>query len=313
MTKYFKMNSKKLQSKLSKQKSNNSTKKSSSSLRKTQSKPKTKSKLLKISIITPSYNQGHFIERTIKSIVTQAGIGKDFELEYIIMDGASTDNTVEIIKRYAKKYKFINWVSEKDKGQSDAINKGISKATGSIVTWLNSDDVYFPNALKTVAQFWKHNPNTQWAFGFCDIIDEHDKEILKNVTKYKNFWLKNYSYTYLLIENAISQPSTFFTKELFNKVAGVDVNNHRVMDYDLWLKMGKLSKPKLIKSYLTHFRRYDTSKSGSMYDKQFMDEYRAIKPFTKNPIIRGLHYINAKKIILAYKFLDWKKSRKKHN
>src|SRR5690606_21579969 len=178
------------------------------------SKPQTKPKLLKNSIITPSYNQGHFIERTIKSIVTQAGIGKDFELEYIIMDGASTDNTVEIIKRYAKKYKFINWVSEKDKGQSDAINKGMVKAKGSIVTWLNSDDVYFPNSLKTVAQFWKHNPKTQWAFGFCDIIDEHDKEILKNVTKYKNFWLKNYSYTHLLIENAISQPSTFFTKEL---------------------------------------------------------------------------------------------------
>ena len=125
-----------------------------------------KSKIMKISIITPSYNQAQFIERTILSVLNQ-----DYkDIEYIIMDGGSTDGTVEILKKYSD---HIIWKSEKDNGQSDAINKGLKMATGDIVAYLNSDDTYQPGAFKEVATFFEKNPDKKWVYGKCLIINEN--------------------------------------------------------------------------------------------------------------------------------------------
>lgn len=270
-----------------------------------------KKKLLKISIITPSFNQEEFIERTIKSIVSQHGQGEIFELEHIIMDGGSTDGSVAIIKKYAKKYSCIKWISKKDKGQSDAINKGMQLATGDVAAWLNSDDEYTQGALKKVAKLFLKYPKLQWTYGLCDIVNENDTEIMKFPTAYKNFFAKRYSYSWLLIENFISQPATFWRRQFFLDVGMCDVKDHNVMDYDLWLRMGKRSKPRPIKSYLAHFRRYETSKSGSQYKKQFTMEYKASKKYTKNVMLHFLHWLNAKKIIFAYSFLDFLKRSKK--
>ena len=164
----------------------------------------------KISIVMPSYNTVDYIERSIRSVVEQ-----DYKnIELFIKDGGSTDGTVEIIKHYADKYpKLIRWVSDNDKGQTNAINIGMRRVNGDILTYLNSDDIYKKGALKEVAEFFLKNPKIMWAYGKADIIDWDDKIIRRWITAYKNFWLRGYSYTTLLILNYISQMACFWRKE----------------------------------------------------------------------------------------------------
>ena len=125
--------------------------------------------MVKISIITPSLNQGEYIERTILSVLNQKG---NFQLEYIIIDGVSTDNTLDIIKKYQDS---LTWVSEKDRGQSDAINKGFNMASGDLFAWLNSDDTYEENALSEVAERYREY-RFKWCFGDCRKIIEDELE-----------------------------------------------------------------------------------------------------------------------------------------
>jgi glycosyltransferase involved in cell wall biosynthesis len=253
---------------------------------------------MKISIVTPSYNQAEFIERTIQSVLNQ-----DYpEIEYIIMDGGSTDGSLEIIKKYSDK---LIWKSEKDHGQSDAINKGLKLATGDIVAFLNSDDTYEPGALSKVAGYFQQNPNVKWAYGKCKIIDENNTEIRKPITFYKNLLLKNYSYKKLLSENFISQPATFWKKELHSEIGYINEDEHFCMDYEFWLRIGKKYPAGVINSYLANFRYYANSKSGSVNKKQFQDELRIAKKFGKNHNFSlALHKLNYFKITSIYYVLN---------
>ncbi len=231
---------------------------------------------MKISIITPSFNQAQYIEQTIQSVLSQKG---DFHLEYIIIDGGSTDATLDILKKYTGK---ISWTSEKDRGQSDAINKGFKKATGDIIGWLNSDDLYEPDTLNNVARFFKKNPAVKWVYGKCRIIDEKNREIRRGVTFYKNLLLRKYSYNKLLAENFISQPAVFFRREILDDIGYLDLNQHIVMDYDFWLRIGKKHPAGVINKYLASFRWYTDSKSGSLYKRQFRDEFNVAKNMPPN-------------------------------
>jgi glycosyltransferase involved in cell wall biosynthesis len=253
---------------------------------------------LKISIITPSYNQAKYIERTIKSILNQ-----DYkDVEYIIIDGGSTDGTLDIIKNYQSR---IIWVSEMDNGQSNAINKGLRLATGEIITFINSDDTYEPNSFKEVINFFENNPDKKWVYGKCRIISENDKEIRKPITFYKNLLLKNYSYSKLLSENFISQPATFWRKDIINEIGYLNENEYFCMDYEFWLRIGEKYDPGVIDEYLANFRLHTMSKSGSNNKKQFQDELRLAKKFgTKHPISVFLHKLNYFKIIWIYKLLQ---------
>ena len=269
--------------------------------------PQPNSKPMKISIITPSYNQAQFIERTIQSILNQ----NYPNLEYIVMDGGSNDGTVEILKRYSKQ---ITWKSEKDSGQSDAINKRLRAATGDIVAFLNSDDTYEPGALAKVAEFFAKNPEIKWAYGKCRIVNENDLEIRKPITWYKNFLLKKYSYRKLLAENFISQPATFWRRELLDEIGYIDEKEHYTMDYEYWLRIGQKYPAGVIDAYLADFRMYDESKSGSLANPQFIDELRIAKKYSKGarlPIF--LHKINYFKIIWIYKLMALARQRKSHS
>jgi len=253
---------------------------------------------MKISIITPSFNQVRFIERTIRSVLEQ----NYSDLEYIVMDGGSTDGTLEILKKYSSR---IIWNSEKDSGQSAAINKGLRLATGEIVAYLNSDDAYEPGALRKVADFFKNNPDQTWVYGKCKIIDENDREIRKLITCYKNSLLKRYSYKKLLAENFISQPATFWRKELLDEIGYFSEEENFCMDYEFWLRLGEKYEAGIIDEYLANFRYYATSKSGNVNKKQFQDELRLAKKYGKDyPRSIVLHQINYYKITLIYKILN---------
>jgi len=182
------------------------------------------SPLPKISIVTPSYNQGQFIEETIRSVLLQGYPN----LEYIIIDGGSTDNSVEIIKKYEKW--LTCWVSEPDKGQSDAINKGWRKSTGEILAWLNSDDLYLPDTLNIVAEYFSKNPKSLMIYGNCKLINKRGEEI----EVLGGFSFDAYR---LLTFNYIPQPSLFLRKGAFERVKLLDIDLHYIMDWDLLLRL----------------------------------------------------------------------------
>ena len=253
---------------------------------------------MRISIITPSYNQARFIERTIQSVLSQDYL----DLEYIVMDGGSTDGTIEILKKYEDR---MVWKSEKDNGQSDAINKGLKMATGDIVAYLNSDDTYEPETFKKVADFFQNNHDKKWVTGKCKIIDENDKEIRKPITFYKNLFLKKFSYFKLLSENFISQPATFWKRELVDEIGYLNEEEHFCMDYEYWLRIGQKYPAGIINSYLANFRYHENSKSGGVNKKQFQDELRIAKKYNDGKMLPiALHKINYWKIVVIYKLLN---------
>ena len=131
---------------------------------------------MRITVVTPSYNQARFLERTLRCIHEQQG---DFELEHWVIDGGSTDGTVEMLEQWKDK---LQYVSEPDRGQSHALNKGLALATGDIICWLNSDDLLLPGALAKVADYFRSHAQVRWAYGRGITIDEHDREIRRPVT-----------------------------------------------------------------------------------------------------------------------------------
>lgn len=218
----------------------------------------------KISIITPSYNQGKYIRDTILSVLNQ-----DYDnFEHIIIDGGSTDNTVEILKQY----KHLKWISEKDRGPVDAIEKGFKMSTGEIVTWLNSDDYFEKNIFGDLLNQFE-DEKTKIVVGNMILINT-EKEIL-----YINDIKENYNLNYLIRVNSdiIKQPSTFFLKDLFYEVEGFDASLKLVWDYDLFLKMFKVSKPKIINKAYAYQRIYPTTLSRSFSRKQAVEIYKVSK------------------------------------
>lgn len=226
---------------------------------------------MKISIITPSFNHAQFIERTIQSVIAQTG---DFEIEHLVFDGGSTDGSIDILRRYES---HLLWVSEKDRGQSHAINKGLQRATGDIVCWLNSDDVFCPGALQRVVQAFAANPTIEWVHGRCKMIDEHDHEIRRWISAYKHWRCRAYSYAGLVSENFISQMTVFWRRRVHERIGWLDESLRWAFDYDLWLRLGKLGDPLYIEHDQACFRWYTTSKSGGGFRGQFDEDYAVAK------------------------------------
>lgn len=253
---------------------------------------------MKISVITTNYNTDKYLERTIKSVLGQKG---DFELEYIITDGGSTDGSIDIIKKYEGKLKYI---SEKDSGQSNGINKGLKMATGDIVAFLNSDDVYTEGTLDKVVKYFEENPHCMWLTGYCRIIDENDKEIRNYVTKYKNKKLTKFTSEQLLIENVISQPATFWRRKLHDEFGYIDESLHFSMDQDLWARFSSKYELHLIKEYLAEFRFTSDTKTGSSIDKTLKESRDIARRYTESNKILFLQRLSNLKRIVSYKFLN---------
>lgn len=204
----------------------------------------------KISIITPSYNQANFLESTIHSVKKQ----NYDNYEHIIIDGGSTDGSVEIIEKYESYLTY--WESVRDKGQSDAINKGISKSSGDLICWLNSDDLLFDGALEKIAIAFNQFNDASLIYGSGVKTDHTGKIIIKKIEAQK------YSRDKLRKRLYFLQPSMVFKRKIFEKIGGLNINSHYGMDWELALKISKIGKIYHIPHYIGKLRRHENAKTN---------------------------------------------------
>ena len=224
-----------------------------------------------VSIITPSYNQGNYIERTIKSVQMQ-----DYQnIEHIVVDGGSSDNTIGILKKYPN----LRWISEKDSGQSNAINKGFRLAKGEIVGWLNSDDTYREDAVSAAVNYLAEHPDVGMVYSRVNIVDENDKKIRDGfIFPYNQFIQLN-------MDNCIPQPSIFFRRSILSEIGYLDESLHYVMDYEFWLRMGRKKKIAMIPGIGANFRIAKGTKTNEKYN-EFYNELLKV-----NRLYGGIPYL----------------------
>ena len=242
----------------------------------------------KFSIITPSLNQGRFIRDTIESVLSQNYLN----FEHIIIDGGSNDDTINILKEYS----HLKWISEKDNGPSNAINKGFKMASGDIFNWLNSDDYYDKNVFQTVDKFFSENNTVNLLFGNLTIVDIKGKVLFKDKThKITKNYLVNIS------ADVVRQPCSFFTSDLFKKVGGLDEDLSLVFDYDLFLRMLDFTKSDYINMNLAFYREYPATLTRKNISKQAKEIFKVSRKHGGN-IISKLNYTNMKKILFPSKY-----------
>ena len=236
--------------------------------------------MLKISIITPSFNQGKYIEDTIRSIS-----GQGYEnFEHIVVDGGSTDNTIEVLK----KNDHLKWVSEKDRGQTHAINKGLDMATGDILNYLNSDDMLSPGSLMKVNDYFRENSGTDLVYGNCTMVDDKGKEI--KLRRSEDFDLQRFLY---LGYSYIQQPTVFFRRGVFEEIGYFDEGLDFVMDYDYWIRTAIKNKElKYLDTELALMRIHGEAKTVSANKDMFKEAFKTSKKYGGSKIPRYyFHYI----------------------
>ncbi len=215
-----------------------------------------------VSIVTPSYNQAHFIEETIHSVLAQ-----DYpRIEYLIVDGGSTDGSVDIIKKYADRLSW--WVSEKDKGHADALNKGFAHASGEILAWLNSDDTYYPGAVAEAVAYLQGHPEVGMVYGDADLTDDSGRVIGR-------FASRQTDYRRLLRGSVhIPQATTFFRSELWRQVGPLDLSLFFAFDYNFWVQLSKISRLQYLPHLWATFRLHHEGKSVRFDDRCYPDMLR---------------------------------------
>lgn len=241
--------------------------------------------LPRITIITPSYNQAATLPATIASVLGQGYP----DLEYLVIDGGSTDGTLEILKGYGSS---LQWLSEKDHGQAEAINKGLRAASGDVLAFLNSDDVYEPGALLTVGRYFAAHPQAQWLTGRCNILDRSGRIIRPFVSVYKNAWLALNWPAALYVLNFISQPATFWQRRLTAQVGYLDETLYYTLDYEYWLRLQRAARLHVLKDTLAGFRYYASSKSGACHQARFQEQYEVACRYHPSRLTLSLHRLH---------------------
>lgn len=236
---------------------------------------------LSFSVITPSYCQGQFIERTIQSVLSQQEEGID--IEYIVCDGGSQDDTLEVLKKYEQSLK---WISEADGGQADAVNKGIRLTSGEIIAWINSDDIYYPGAFRAVQEIFATRPEVQVVYGNANHIDAFDQVIEPYPTE-------DWNYPRLKDICFICQPATFFRRQVVEQYGDLDASLKFCMDYELWLRYGSHLDFVRIHQLLAGSRLYDTNKTlGQRVPVHYEINEMMVKKFRLSPEKWVLAYVS---------------------
>jgi glycosyltransferase involved in cell wall biosynthesis len=248
-----------------------------------------------VSIITPSFNQSRYLEATIRSVLAQ-----DYpRIEYGIVDGASTDGTVDLIKKYEGRIGW--WVSEQDKGQTDAINKGFALATGDILAWINSDDTYEPGAVSAAVRYLQEHSEVGMVYGDCNFINESGRVIGKFNSAQTSLRLLRRGYVH------IPQQTMFFRAELWRQVGPLDPSFYFAMDYDLWTRLAARRQLKYVPQTWANFRLHTTGKTiladDHCWPEMLRVHYRDGGSFFS--IINAKYYL--RKLIAP--FLNWRRRR----
>lgn len=227
---------------------------------------------MKFTIVTPNYNGERFLSQTIESVLAQRS--EQITVEYIIVDGGSTDRSIDIINAYKAQIDHI--IVEADDGPASAINKGLERASGDVVAWLNSDDCYHPGTLMRVAEAFATHQQCALAFGSCRIINEYGKEIRQAITRFKELFFPFSSRFAIQSINYISQPAMFFSRQALNLAGPLKTDMKAAWDYDFILRLWKHGGAKRIKGRpLADFRWHASSISGQTFKIQFAEEYHA--------------------------------------
>ena len=213
----------------------------------------------KVSIITPSYNQGHFLEESMRSVLAQ-----DYpNIEYIVVDGGSKDNSVEVIRQYQDRLAW--WVSEKDHGHADALNKGFAHASGEILAWLNSDDIYHPGAVREAVEYLQAHPEVGMVYADANLIDNDGRFITQ-------FAARQTSYEGMLRGSVhIPQATSFFRASVWQQVGPLSLTLFFAFDYDFWVKVAKVSQVRYLPRLWADFRIHESGKSVVNDDRCYPD------------------------------------------
>ncbi|MCX8063497.1 MAG: glycosyltransferase [Anaerolineales bacterium] len=228
-----------------------------------------------VSIITPSYNQAAYLEQTIQSVIYQPGLGEVFDLEYLIVDGNSTDGSQAIIQKYQSHLAW--WVSEKDRGQAEAINKGLRRAKGEIVAWLNSDDLYLPGAIAQAVHILLGDPSLGMVYGDAIAIDEQSQPI--NRWSFGSWGLMEF-----LRFRIICQPAVFLRRSVVEEVGYVDESYHCMLDHQLWIRVAAHSPVQHVPSIWAAARQHSQAKNMAFATRfseeiQLLYEWALTQPF----------------------------------
>ncbi len=238
----------------------------------------------KISIVTPSFNQGKFIEETIRSVICQ-----DYpNIEYIIIDGGSSDNTINIIQKYEKQ--ILYWISESDGGQTDAINKGLKKASGDILAYLNSDDIYTPNTFQIVIDFLNTHPHVDMIYGDIIHINEYSEFICLRKTG------KIFLEKYLSCHVHLPQPTVFFRRQAFEKIGFFDDTLNLAMDLDYWIRIFLNFQTEYIPITLAKARIYSEAKSSANSLNYLKERLYILDKTFKNIKLLQLYFKSQEKV-----------------
>lgn len=237
-----------------------------------------------VSIVTPSYNQGAFLEETIRSVLSQ----QYPHVEYWIIDGGSSDGSVEIIKKYADH--LAGWVSEPDQGQADAINKGFHMVRGEIVTWINSDDVYRPQAIENAVRALQSHPEVGFVYSDVDSIDANGE--LFNRMHYDQWQLLD-----LMTFKILGQPSVFFRRSVLEDAGGLDASYHYLLDHHLWLRMALKTQMKYVPGQVwSAARMHASAKNVSEADGFGEEAYRLVRWMQEDDVFAEYYQVHARKI-----------------
>jgi glycosyltransferase involved in cell wall biosynthesis len=249
-----------------------------------------------VSIITPSYNQGKYLTETMRSVLEQ-----DYpRIEYIVIDGGSTDNTLEVIKSFEKRLAY--WVSEKDKGQTDAINKGFNRAKGQILAYINSDDTYNTGAVSAAVNYLNEHPDVGVVYSDLNFIDEKSNVIGKFPAAQTDLKKLRRGYVH------VPQPATFFRAEYWKQVGPLDPSFYFAMDYDLWVRLAGLTRLQYLPGPVwANFRMHLSGKTISANDRCWPEmlrvHYRDGGKFF-SPIV-AKYYLRK----IAAPILNWRRRR----
>lgn len=219
-----------------------------------------------VTVVVPSFNQGLFLDQALNSIFQQS-----MPLEVYVMDGGSTDNSVEIIKKWAPK--LAGWRSHADNGQAAAINEGIALGKAPYVCWLNSDDWYLPNALENLLEVLQKNLDTPAVYGKCWNVEESTK-------KQTPIWVEPFNERRLALRCIISQPATLIRRSAWEKVGGVDPSLHMVMDYDLWWRLYQnFGELEFVDVFVAVNREHEATKTSSFRRRHYREAMATVKKY----------------------------------